>query len=191
MHRLVNFSHFSQEISASPRLKIKLVWVTFIGLVFPTATLISLGFPEKPALILMLIAIVPFQYVMFNLITLIKTLRQGTSYPDTLLEELIPSIQVQWEPAFLSTLSYSKLVESHKKSKIMLAMDISPLITSQMEYTRRMNHVQRAALELLAHKPEQAMQKPEISKFRDQQGNRGVLTSPHNLKRLTPAIFDS
>jgi len=56
---------FFRAVYQSSRLKFILAWVTFGGLVIPTAFLMSFGFPEKYALPLMLVAIPPFQYAVF------------------------------------------------------------------------------------------------------------------------------
>ena len=63
MIRLIKASDFLREVSQSPRLKFELTWLTFAGLVVPTALLMSIGLPEQYALPLMLVAILPFQYV--------------------------------------------------------------------------------------------------------------------------------
>ena len=65
MFRLTKPGDFSRALSQSFRLKFILAWVTFGGLVIPTALLMSLGFPEYYALPLMLVAIPPFQYLVF------------------------------------------------------------------------------------------------------------------------------
>jgi Undecaprenyl-phosphate glucose phosphotransferase len=59
---------FCRALYESSRLKFILAWVTFGGLFLPTAFLMSVGFPEKYALPLMLLGIPPFQYAVFCLL---------------------------------------------------------------------------------------------------------------------------
>lgn len=65
MIRMAKPSEFLRELSGDARLKFLLAWLTFAELVLPTALLMSLGFPEKYALPLMLVATPPFQYGAF------------------------------------------------------------------------------------------------------------------------------
>ena len=65
MFRLVKASEFSKEVSVSPRLKFSLTWLTFGGLILPAALLMSVGYAANYVLPLMLVAILPFQYVAF------------------------------------------------------------------------------------------------------------------------------
>lgn len=65
MLRLARPATFFREVSESRRVKFTLAWLTFGGLALPTALLMSLGVDEKYALLMMLAAILPFQYAVF------------------------------------------------------------------------------------------------------------------------------
>lgn len=65
MLRIVKFGDFSRAVSEDTSLKFKLAWISFGGLVLPTAFLMSTGLPAEYALPLMLLAIIPFQYLVF------------------------------------------------------------------------------------------------------------------------------
>ena len=74
MFHLIKLSDFLREVSHSPRLKFDLAGLSFAGLVVPTALLISIGAPEEYALPLMMIAILPFQYI---LVCILRMRRDG------------------------------------------------------------------------------------------------------------------
>ena len=74
MFHLIKLSDFLREGSYSPRLKLDLAGLSFAGLVVPTALLISIGAPEEYALPLMMIAILPFQYI---LVCILRMRRDG------------------------------------------------------------------------------------------------------------------
>src|SRR5262245_49651414 len=67
--RLVSPTAFSSGVSASPQLKFAIAWATFGLIVPPTAILMTIGVLESIALPIMTIAIVPFQYVAYCLIS--------------------------------------------------------------------------------------------------------------------------
>src|SRR2546426_6833743 len=68
MPRLIEPGEFLRAISDSPRLKVKLAWLTFGALAIPAAALVSLGLPERYILPAVLLLIVPFQYAVFCLL---------------------------------------------------------------------------------------------------------------------------
>ncbi len=70
--RSSSLSNFFQEVSDSPSLKFTLAWGTFLGLVVPTALLMTLGVPERVALLVMVLLILPFQYVLFRVLPLVE-----------------------------------------------------------------------------------------------------------------------
>jgi hypothetical protein len=65
MFRIVSPGEFLREVSRSPRLKFFLAWLTFAGLVVPLAFFTSIGLAETHAVALLLVAILPFQYLAF------------------------------------------------------------------------------------------------------------------------------
>ena len=68
MPRLTSPHEFFREISERPRLKFSLAWLTFLGLAFPAATLVSVGLPEQYVLPAVLVLVLPFQYAIFCLL---------------------------------------------------------------------------------------------------------------------------
>lgn len=65
MLRLINPADFIRKYSESPKLKFKLAWLMVGGLAVPTAFLISFGLPEKYAVYLILVGMVPFYYAAY------------------------------------------------------------------------------------------------------------------------------
>jgi hypothetical protein len=65
LFRLANPGEFFREYSGSPKLKFGLAWLMIVGLVVPIAILMSVGLSERYAVYLVLVGIVPFQYVAY------------------------------------------------------------------------------------------------------------------------------
>ncbi len=82
MTRLGKLNEFLDVVSRTSQLKFDLAWLTLGGLVVPTALLMSFGFPERYVLLLMLVAILPFQYGTFCVLRRAKSVRErATSRP--------------------------------------------------------------------------------------------------------------
>src|SRR5713226_7705900 len=64
---------FLREVSRNSRLKFALAWLAFGALVVPASLLVAVGIPEKYVLPLLLVVILPFQYVVFCIRRLRRT----------------------------------------------------------------------------------------------------------------------
>jgi len=67
LSRAVKPQKFFRALSESPSLKLSFAWLTLIGLVFPTAIVMTAGVPGQYALPALLVLILPFQYLIFCL----------------------------------------------------------------------------------------------------------------------------
>jgi hypothetical protein len=65
--RLANPAEFFREYSESPKLKFRLAWLMVVGLVMPVAILMSAGLSERYAVYLVLVGMVPFQYLVYSI----------------------------------------------------------------------------------------------------------------------------
>lgn len=61
-------SIFMRRVSGSPKLKLKLAWLTFLVLGVPMAVFTSLGLPQQVALPVVLALAIPAQYAVFAMI---------------------------------------------------------------------------------------------------------------------------
>jgi hypothetical protein len=75
-------SGFFREISESPRMKFRIAWVSFGMLVVPLAALVAGGMSERAALLTMLAAILPVQYLIFVANNKIGAAAHHTAAPD-------------------------------------------------------------------------------------------------------------
>jgi len=127
MFRLVKPTLFFRELSGSPRLKFSMAWLTFMGLVIPTALLTSMGIRQEYALPLLLVSILPFQYIAFCVLYGAKAVGQTTQIgkrsPGSLptirdFESLAARLNMQAaplvaEPRLLDALLWSARTRAH------------------------------------------------------------------------------
>lgn len=152
MFCLVKPRDFFQQVSRSPSLKLELTWLAFGGLVVPTALLMSIGFPARYALPLMLAAILPFQYAAYCILRGLKEPGAALVREKRVQREwverdvaLAREIQRMWEPATSSIAEQSifSLARSYYKDVLRSAASAQ----AHKRYRDLIIERQRAALE--------------------------------------------